>query len=76
MLSITRSVKFAGYIWKACNSRITLINTDVIIPWGFQETAGKYAIKRELFDSSGGILCNPTPVHFCATRISYLIDPV
>lgn len=80
--SITRSVKFSGYIWEACNSRINSMNSDEIIPWGFQETAGKFSIKKGLFDfrggfyQSGGKLCNTTPVHFCATQISYLIDPV
>lgn len=81
-LCITRSVKASGYIWKACSSRINFMNSDEIIPWGFQETAGKFSIKKGLFDFSGGflksrdILSNTTPIHFCATRISYLIDPV
>lgn len=53
-LSITRSVKFAGYIWEACNGQINFMNSDEIIPWGFQETAGKFSVKRKLFDFSWG----------------------
>lgn len=44
--SITRSVKCSGYVWQACSSRINFVNSDEIIPWGFQETAGKFSIKK------------------------------
>lgn len=53
-LSITRSGTFSGYIWKACSSWINFMNSDEIIPWGFQETARTFSIKRDYMISVGG----------------------
>lgn len=65
-LSVARSEKFSGYILEACDTRINFTKCDEIIPLGFQETAGKFSIKRGSFDFSRGRLCNSSPVHFCA----------
>lgn len=73
-LSITRSVKFVGCIWEACNSRINFMRSDEIIPWGFQETAGKFSIKkRGLFDFSRGFcqIWRHTLQHYSGTFLCH-----
>lgn len=53
-LSQDQCVKFSDYILEACSSRIHFMNSDEIIPWGFQETAERFSIERDLFNFTEG----------------------
>lgn len=72
-LSITRSVKFVGCIWEACNSRINFMRSDEIIPWGFQETAGKFSIKKGIIWFQSRVLSNLEA--YFATLLRYISVP-